>query len=87
MRGAGLAPLELLELLQARPVLTGREIADRLEIDPRTVRRYVEALPGGRSVVIRSGWRRVVVRLWWRPVVVRLRRPIARRRRHLRLSP
>jgi predicted DNA-binding transcriptional regulator YafY len=36
--------LELLELLQARPVLTGREIADRLEIDPRTVRRYVEAL-------------------------------------------
>ena len=36
--------LELLELLQAQPLLTGREIADRLEIDPRTVRRYVEAL-------------------------------------------
>jgi predicted DNA-binding transcriptional regulator YafY len=36
--------LELLELLQAQPLITGREIADRLEIDPRTVRRYVEAL-------------------------------------------
>jgi predicted DNA-binding transcriptional regulator YafY len=36
--------LELLELLQAQPLLTGREIADRLEIDARTVRRYVEAL-------------------------------------------
>jgi predicted DNA-binding transcriptional regulator YafY len=36
--------LELLELLQAQPLLTGREISDRLEVDPRTVRRYVEAL-------------------------------------------
>lgn len=36
--------LELLELLQARPLTTGREIADRLAIDPRTVRRYVTAL-------------------------------------------
>jgi predicted DNA-binding transcriptional regulator YafY len=36
--------LELLELLQAQPLLTGREISDRLEIDPRTVRRYVGAL-------------------------------------------
>jgi predicted DNA-binding transcriptional regulator YafY len=36
--------LELLELLQAQPLITGREISDRLEIDPRTVRRYVEAL-------------------------------------------
>lgn len=36
--------LELLELLQAQPVITGREISDRLEVDPRTVRRYVEAL-------------------------------------------
>jgi predicted DNA-binding transcriptional regulator YafY len=36
--------LELLELLQARPLTTGREIADRLEIDARTVRRYVTAL-------------------------------------------
>jgi predicted DNA-binding transcriptional regulator YafY len=36
--------LELLELLQARPLMTGREIADRLAIDARTVRRYVTAL-------------------------------------------
>ena len=36
--------LELLELLQTQPVITGREISDRLEVDPRTVRRYVEAL-------------------------------------------
>ena len=36
--------LELLELLQARPLTTGREIADRLGIDPRTVRRYVGVL-------------------------------------------
>jgi len=36
--------LELLELLQARPVMTGREIADRLGIDARTVRRYIAAL-------------------------------------------
>jgi predicted DNA-binding transcriptional regulator YafY len=36
--------LELLELLQAQPLIRGSEIADRLEIDPRTVRRYVEAL-------------------------------------------
>ena len=36
--------LELLELLQAQPLITGREIADRLGIDARTVRRYVEAL-------------------------------------------
>jgi predicted DNA-binding transcriptional regulator YafY len=36
--------LEFLELLQAKPLITGREISDQLEIDPRTVRRYVEAL-------------------------------------------
>jgi predicted DNA-binding transcriptional regulator YafY len=36
--------LELLELLQARPLTTGREIADRLAIDARTVRRYITAL-------------------------------------------
>jgi predicted DNA-binding transcriptional regulator YafY len=36
--------LELLELLQARPLTTGREIADRLAIDARTVRRYMTAL-------------------------------------------
>lgn len=38
--------LELLELLQARPVSTGREIADRLGIDARTVRRDVGVLQG-----------------------------------------
>ena len=36
--------LELLELLQTRPVTTGREIADQLEIDARTVRRYIGVL-------------------------------------------
>lgn len=36
--------LELLELLQAQPAVTGREIADRLGIDPRTARRYITAL-------------------------------------------
>src|SRR5215218_1334145 len=36
--------LELLALLQARPLTTGREIADRLGIDARTVRRYVGVL-------------------------------------------
>jgi predicted DNA-binding transcriptional regulator YafY len=36
--------LELLELLQATPLTTGREIADRLSIDTRTVRRYICAL-------------------------------------------
>src|SRR5882672_5583532 len=36
--------LELLELLQTRPLLTGTEIADRLAVDRRTVRRYIAAL-------------------------------------------
>jgi predicted DNA-binding transcriptional regulator YafY len=36
--------LELLELLQTRPMTTGREIADALGIDARTVRRYVDVL-------------------------------------------
>jgi predicted DNA-binding transcriptional regulator YafY len=36
--------LELLEILQAQPLTTGREIARRLDIDARTVRRYVAAL-------------------------------------------
>jgi predicted DNA-binding transcriptional regulator YafY len=36
--------LALLELLQARPGLTGPEIARRLEIDERTVRRYASRL-------------------------------------------
>ncbi len=36
--------LECLELLQAQPAITGREIADQLSVDARTVRRYVAAL-------------------------------------------
>ena len=36
--------LDLLELLQSRPLTTGRELCDRLGVDPRTVRRYVSAL-------------------------------------------
>jgi predicted DNA-binding transcriptional regulator YafY len=36
--------LELLEMLQAQPLTTGREIAERLGIDARTVRRYIAAL-------------------------------------------
>lgn len=36
--------LELLELLQTQPLVTGREIADRLRVDRRTVRRDVAAL-------------------------------------------
>jgi predicted DNA-binding transcriptional regulator YafY len=36
--------LELLELLQARHLITGRELADHFAIDRRTVRRYVAAL-------------------------------------------
>ena len=36
--------LALLETLQAQPVVTGRELADRLDIDVRTLRRYVAAL-------------------------------------------
>jgi predicted DNA-binding transcriptional regulator YafY len=38
--------LELLELLQRRPLTTGPEIAERLMVDRRTVRRYVAALKG-----------------------------------------
>jgi predicted DNA-binding transcriptional regulator YafY len=36
--------LELLELLQAQTLITGRDIAGRLGIDARTVRRYVATL-------------------------------------------
>jgi predicted DNA-binding transcriptional regulator YafY len=36
--------LELLEALQARPVATGPELAARLGVDVRTIRRYVVAL-------------------------------------------
>lgn len=36
--------LTLLELLQDRPGISGRELADRLEVDTRTVRRYATKL-------------------------------------------
>jgi predicted DNA-binding transcriptional regulator YafY len=36
--------LELLETLQSRPAVTGSELAGRLGVDARTVRRYVAAL-------------------------------------------
>jgi len=36
--------LQLLELLQTQPLTTGREIADLLAIDRRTVRRYIATL-------------------------------------------
>jgi predicted DNA-binding transcriptional regulator YafY len=36
--------LELLELMQQRPLVTGRELADRLGVDRRTVRRDIAAL-------------------------------------------
>jgi predicted DNA-binding transcriptional regulator YafY len=36
--------LTVLELLQSRPRLSGSDLADRLDVDPRTVRRYVSAL-------------------------------------------
>lgn len=36
--------LTVLELLQSRPHLTGQELAQRLEVSPRTVRRYIAML-------------------------------------------
>jgi predicted DNA-binding transcriptional regulator YafY len=36
--------LEVLELLQSQPVVSGREIADHLNVDGRTARRYIENL-------------------------------------------
>jgi predicted DNA-binding transcriptional regulator YafY len=36
--------LTILELLQAHGSLSGAEIADRLEVDRRTVRRYITML-------------------------------------------
>lgn len=36
--------LAVLELLQAHPILSGAALAERLEIDRRTVRRYIEIL-------------------------------------------
>jgi predicted DNA-binding transcriptional regulator YafY len=36
--------LTMLEVLQARGTASGRELAERLEVDPRTVRRYAVKL-------------------------------------------
>jgi predicted DNA-binding transcriptional regulator YafY len=36
--------LTMLELMQAHQRITGAELAERLEIDPRTVRRYIAML-------------------------------------------
>ena len=36
--------LSMLEMLQSRPGITGAEIAERLEVDRRTVRRYITTL-------------------------------------------
>lgn len=36
--------LTVLELLQAKPIVRGRELAERLEMDVRTVRRYITKL-------------------------------------------
>ena len=36
--------LTVLELLQSRSRLSGGELADRLEVDRRTVRRYISTL-------------------------------------------
>ena len=36
--------LTVLELLQTRPQLTSQELAERLEVSPRTVRRYISML-------------------------------------------
>ncbi|MCG8350290.1 MAG: YafY family transcriptional regulator [Chloroflexales bacterium] len=36
--------LAILELLQSRQEMTGTEIAERLNVDPRSVRRYIKAL-------------------------------------------
>lgn len=48
--------LALLELLQARPGLTGPELAQRLDVDERTVRRHLRTLDGlGVPVVARRG--------------------------------
>ena len=35
---------DLLELLQGRTMVSGRELCDRLEIDPRTLRRSIATL-------------------------------------------
>nr|BBH86658.1 transcriptional regulator [Thermosporothrix sp. COM3] len=36
--------LTILELLQTRPSMSGEELAQRLEVEPRTIRRYIQML-------------------------------------------
>lgn len=36
--------LTVLEILQARQRISGKELAERLEVDGRTVRRYIQML-------------------------------------------
>jgi predicted DNA-binding transcriptional regulator YafY len=38
--------LSVLELLQTHGRLSGAELSDRLQVDRRTVRRYIQALEG-----------------------------------------
>src|SRR5262249_58989004 len=60
--------LELLEVLQTKPLVTGRELGDRLGVDRRTVRRDIAALQtlgirgegergGGGGYRLRPGYR------------------------------
>jgi predicted DNA-binding transcriptional regulator YafY len=49
--------LALLELLQAHHVLGGAELARRLDVDERTVRRYVGTL-ADLGVPVTAGWGR-----------------------------
>jgi predicted DNA-binding transcriptional regulator YafY len=44
MSGTAVRVLAVLELLQAQDKITGAEIAERLDVDPRSVRRYVKQL-------------------------------------------
>ena len=52
--------LTVLELLQARDHVTGAELAERLEVDLRTVQRYIVRLKDLKipvRVFARGGWR------------------------------
>jgi predicted DNA-binding transcriptional regulator YafY len=44
MASPGARLLELLELLEGQPLVTGRELANRLGVDRRTIRRHVAAM-------------------------------------------
>jgi predicted DNA-binding transcriptional regulator YafY len=48
--------LTILELLQAHPMLSGEELARRLEVEPRSVRRYITMLQDmGMPIVVARG--------------------------------